>query len=152
MTKPTKVTLTFDNGASPIELPILSGSLGNDVIDIRSLSKHGVFTYDPGFMSTAACNSKITYIDGENGLLYYRGYPIEQLAEHCNFMEVSYLLLHGQLPNAEQTTSFTDTITENTMLHDQLNNIFRGFRPYAPPMAGMGGVVLAGEPGGGEEG
>jgi citrate synthase len=141
MTKPTKVTLTFDNGASPIELPILSGSLGNDVIDIRSLSKHGVFTYDPGFMSTAACNSKITYIDGENGLLYYRGYPIEQLAEHCNFMEVSYLLLHGQLPNAEQTTSFTDTITENTMLHDQLNNIFRGFRRDAHPMAVMVGVV-----------
>ncbi|MBA3696448.1 MAG: citrate (Si)-synthase, partial [Methylotenera sp.] len=123
--KPTKATLTFDNGAPPIELPMLSGTLGNDVIDIRSLGKHGIFTYDPGFMSTAACNSNITFIDGEEGLLYYRGYPIEQLAEHCNFMEVSYLLLHGELPNVEQTKQFTDTITENTMLHDQLTNVFR---------------------------
>jgi citrate synthase len=139
--KPTKATLTFDNGAEPIELPILSGSLGNDVIDIRNLGKHGVFTYDPGFMSTAACNSNITFIDGEKGLLYYRGYPIEQLAEHCNFMEVSYLLLHGELPNAEQTKQFTDTISGSTMLHDQLNNIFRGFRRDAHPMAVMVGVV-----------
>lgn len=139
--KPTKATLTFDNGAEPIELPMLSGTLGNDVIDIRNLGKHGVFTYDPGFMSTAACNSNITFIDGEKGLLYYRGYPIEQLAEHCNFMEVSYLLLHGELPNAEQTKQFTDTITENTMLHDQLTNVFRGFRRDAHPMAVMVGVV-----------
>lgn len=139
--KPTKATLTFDNGADPIELPILSGSLGNDVIDIRNLGKHGVFTYDPGFMSTAACNSNITFIDGEKGLLYYRGYPIEQLAEHCNFMEVSYLLLHGELPNAEQKQQFTDTISGSTMLHDQLNNIFRGFRRDAHPMAVMVGVV-----------
>lgn len=139
--KPTKATLTFDNGAEPIELPILSGTLGNDVIDIRNLGKHGVFTYDPGFMSTAACNSNITFIDGEKGLLYYRGYPIEQLAEHCNFMEVSYLLLHGELPNAEQTKQFTDTISGSTMLHDQLNNIFRGFRRDAHPMAVMVGVV-----------
>ncbi|MES1986425.1 MAG: citrate synthase [Pseudomonadota bacterium] len=141
MNKPTKATLTFDNGAAPIELPILSGSLGNDVIDIRSLGKHGVFTYDPGFLSTAACNSNITYIDGEEGLLYYRGYPIEQLAEHCNFMEVSYLLLHGELPNATQTKEFTDTISGSTMLHDQLSNIFRGFRRDAHPMAVMVGVV-----------
>ena len=141
MTKPTKATLTFDNGATPIELPILSGSLGNDVIDIRSLGKHGVFTYDPGFLSTAACNSNITFIDGEEGLLYYRGYPIEQLAEHCNFMEVSYLLLHGELPNATQTKQFTDTINGSTMLHDQLSNIFRGFRRDAHPMAVMVGVV-----------
>jgi citrate synthase len=139
--KPTKATLTFDNGAPPIELPMLSGTLGNDVIDIRNLGKHGVFTYDPGFMSTAACNSSITFIDGEKGLLYYRGYPIEQLAEHCNFMEVSYLLLNGELPNAEQTKQFTDTITENTMLHDQLTNVFRGFRRDAHPMAVMVGVV-----------
>jgi citrate synthase len=139
--KPTKATLTFDNGADPIELPMLSGTLGNDVIDIRNLGKHGVFTYDPGFMSTAACNSNITFIDGEKGLLYYRGYPIEQLAEHCNFMEVSYLLLHGDLPNAEQKQQFTDTISGSTMLHDQLNNIFRGFRRDAHPMAVMVGVV-----------
>jgi citrate synthase len=141
MTRPTKATLTFDNGAAPIDLPILSGSLGNDVIDIRSLGKHGIFTYDPGFLSTAACNSNITFIDGEKGLLYYRGYPIEQLAEHCNFMEVSYLLLHGELPNAQQTKQFTDTINGSTMLHDQLSNIFRGFRRDAHPMAVMVGVV-----------
>jgi citrate synthase len=101
-TKPTKATITFDNNTAPIELPILSGTLGNDVIDIRSLGQHGVFTYDPGFMATAACNSNITFIDGEKGLLYHRGYPIEQLAENCNFLEVSYLLLKGELPNAEQ--------------------------------------------------
>ena len=100
--KPTKATINFDNGATPIELPILSGSLGNDVIDIRSLSKHGVFTYDPGFMSTAACNSNITFIDGEKGLLYYRGYPIEELAENCDYLEVAYLLMHGELPKAEE--------------------------------------------------
>lgn len=141
MNKPTKATITFDNGAAPIELPILSGSLGNDVIDIRNLGKHGVFTYDPGFMSTAACNSNITFIDGEKGLLYYRGYPIEQLAEHCNFMEVSYLLLHGELPNPIEKQQFTDTISGSTMLHDQLSNIFRGFRRDAHPMAVMVGVV-----------
>lgn len=139
--KPTKATLTFDNGTKPIELPILSGTMGNDVIDIRNLGKHGVFTYDPGFMSTAACNSNITYIDGEKGLLYYRGYPIEVLAEHCNFMEVSYLLLHGELPNEAQKKTFTDTISNSAMLHDQLTNIFRGFRRDAHPMAVMVGVV-----------
>ncbi|MDP1659311.1 MAG: citrate synthase [Methylotenera sp.] len=139
--KPTKATITFDNGAAPIELPILSGSLGNDVIDIRNLSKNGIFTYDPGFMSTAACNSNITFIDGEKGLLYYRGYPIEQLAEHCDFMEVSHLLINGELPNATQKQEFTRTITSHTMLHDQLSNIFRGFRRDAHPMAVMVGVV-----------
>ena len=140
-TKPTKVTLTFDNGAPPIELPILTGSLGADVIDIRSLGKHGIYTYDPGFMSTASCNSNITFIDGEKGLLYYRGYPIEQLAEHCDFLEVSYLLTHGELPNAEQKALFTNTIGSHTMLHDQLNTVFRGFRRDAHPMAVMVGVV-----------
>lgn len=139
--KPTKATLSFDNGALPIELPILSGSLGNDVIDIRSLGKHGIFTYDPGFMSTAACNSNITFIDGEEGLLYYRGYPIEELAEHCDYLEVAYLLMHGELPNATQKQDFTNTISGSTMLHDQLNNIFRGFRRDAHPMAVMVGVV-----------
>ena len=140
-TKPTKATITFDNGAPPIELPVLSGSMGNDVIDIRNLGKHGVFTYDPGFMSTAACQSNITYIDGEKGLLYHRGYPIEQLAEHCNFLEVSYLLMHGELPNATQKAEFTSLISGHTMLHDQLNNVFRGFRRDAHPMAVMVGVV-----------
>lgn len=139
--KPTKATINFDNDAAPIELPILSGSLGNDVIDIRTLSKHGVFTYDPGFMSTAACNSNITFIDGEKGLLYYRGYPIEELAEHCDYLEVAYLLMHGELPKAEEKKQFVDTISGSTMLHDQLNNIFRGFRRDAHPMAVMVGVV-----------
>lgn len=139
--RPTKATITFNNGAAPIELPMLSGSLGNDVIDIRTLGKHGVFTYDPGFMSTAACNSNITFIDGEKGLLYYRGYPIEQLAEHCDFTEVSYLLINGELPNAVQKQEFIRTITSHTMLHDQLSNIFRGFRRDAHPMAVMVGVV-----------
>ena len=140
-TKPTKATITFDNGAPAIELPILSGTLGHDVIDIRSLGKHGVYTYDPGFMSTAACQSSITYIDGEQGLLQYRGYPIEQLAESCSYLEVSYLLMHGELPNAAQLDQFTKTITNHTMLHDQLSNVFRGFRRDAHPMAVMIGVV-----------
>lgn len=139
--KPTKATISFDNGATPIELPVLSGSLGKDVIDIRTLGKHDIFTYDPGFMSTAACNSNITFIDGEQGLLYYRGYPIEELAEHCDYLEVAYLLMHGELPNATQRLEFTDTISGSSMLHDQLNNIFRGFRRDAHPMAVMVGVV-----------
>ncbi len=141
MMKPTKVTLTFDNGLAPIDLPILSGNLGPDVIDIRSLAKHGIFTYDPGFLSTASCHSEITYIDGEEGLLYYRGYPIEQLAEHCDFLEVSYLLMYGELPNAAEKQQFTEKIMQHTMLHDQLNNIFRGFRRDAHPMAVMVGIV-----------
>ena len=120
---------------------MLSGTLGKDVIDIRTLGKEGVFTYDPGFMSTAACNSNITFIDGEKGLLYYRGYPIEQLAEHCNFLEVSYLLMHGELPNLQQKNEFTHLISGHTMLHDQLSNIFRGFRRDAHPMAVMIGIV-----------
>jgi len=140
-TKPTKATITFDNGTQPVELPILSGTLGNDVIDIRSLGKHGIFTYDPGFMATASCNSGITFIDGEKGLLYYRGYPIEQLAEHCDFLEVSYLLMHGDLPNATERAEFTQLIGSHTMLHDQLSNVFRGFRRDAHPMAVMIGVV-----------
>ncbi len=141
--KPTKVTLTFDNGADPIELPVVTGKLGNDVIDIRNLGKHGFFTYDPGFMSTASCNSAITYIDGENGLLYYRGYPIEQLAEHADFLEVAYLLINGELPSAEQKSDFDGTVRKHTMLHDQMSNFFRGFRRDAHPMAVMVGVVGA---------
>jgi len=140
-TKTNKATITFDNGAKPIELPVLAGTLGKDVIDIRTLNKHDIFTYDPGFMSTAACNSNITFIDGEKGLLYHRGYPIEQLAEQCSFLEVSYLLMHGELPNAQQKTEFTHLISTHTMLHDQLSNIFRGFRRDAHPMAVMIGVV-----------
>lgn len=120
---------------------MLTGNLGPDVIDIRDLGKHGVFTYDPGFLSTASCHSEITYIDGEEGLLYYRGYPIEQLADHCDFLEVSYLLMYGELPNAEEKKQFTDKIMQHTMVHDQLTNIFRGFRRDAHPMAVMVGIV-----------
>ncbi len=98
-------TLTLDDGRS-IELPILSGTLGSDVIDIHNLSKLGVFTYDPAFFVTASCTSKITFIDGDAGLLYYRGYPIEQLAEHSDFLEVCYLLLNGELSNAAQSAGF----------------------------------------------
>ncbi len=141
MKKPTKATLTLDDGSAPIELPILSGNLGADVIDIRNLGKHGIFTYDPGFLSTASCSSDITFIDGEAGLLYYRGYPIEQLAQNCDFLEVSYLLMYGELPNAEEKMQFTTKIMQHTMLHDQLTNVFRGFRRDAHPMAVMVGVV-----------
>ena len=141
--KPTKATLTFDNGTKPIELPVLSGNLGTDVLDISNLGKHGYFTYDPGFLSTASCSSGITYIDGDKGLLYYRGYPIEQLAEHCDFPEVAYLLINGELPNAEQKKWFSGTVHSHTMLHDQMNNVFRGFRRDAHPMAVMVSVVGA---------
>ena len=139
----TKATITFDNDSAAIELPVLKGSLGTDVIDIRSLGKHGYFTFDPGFMSTASCNSGITFIDGEQGLLYYRGYPIEQLAENCDFLEVSYLLLNGELPDLQQREEFVGTIRQHTMLHDQMSNVFRGFRRDAHPMAVMIAVVGA---------
>ena len=138
-----KAYLDLGNGQPPIELPIYSGSIGPDVVDIRSLGKYGVFTYDPGFMSTASCNSSITYIDGDAGILLYRGYPIEQLAEHADFMEVCYLLLNGELPNASQRENFDHTVRKVSMVHDQINNFFRGFRRDAHPMAVMVGVVGA---------
>ena len=135
-------TLTLDDGRS-VELPILSGTLGPDVIDIRALSKLGVFTFDPAFFSTSSCTSKITFIDGDAGLLYYRGYPIEQLAEKSDFLEVCYLLLNGELPTAEQKAEFNKNITQHTMVHDQLARFFNGFRRDAHPMAVMVGVVGA---------
>ncbi len=138
-----KAYLDLGNGQPPIELPVYSGSMGPDVVDIRSLGKHGVFTYDPGFMSTASCNSSITYIDGDAGILLYRGYPIEQLAEHADFMEVCYLLLNGELPTADQRHDFDLTLRKVSMVHDQINNFFRGFRRDAHPMALMVGVVGA---------
>jgi citrate synthase len=141
--KPTKVTITLDNDSTPIELPILKGNLGTDVIDIRNLGKHGIYTYDPGFMSTAACNSSITFIDGDKGHLYHRGYPIEQLAEHCDFLDVAYLLFNGELPNQSEKDKFNESINKHTMLHDQLANVFRGFRRDAHPMAVMVSVVGA---------
>lgn len=135
-------TLTLDDGRS-IELPIMSGTLGPDVIDIHNLAKLGVFTYDPAFFSTASCTSEITFIDGDAGLLYYRGYPIEQLAEKSDFLEVCYLLLEGQLPSAEQKADFVRKVTSHTMVHDQLAKFFSGFRRDAHPMAVMVGVVGA---------
>ncbi|MGB9092537.1 MAG: citrate synthase [Gallionella sp.] len=135
-------TLTLDDGRS-IELPILSGVLGPDVVDVRGISKLGVFTYDPSFSATASCTSSITFIDGEAGLLYYRGYPIEQLAEKSDFLEVCYLLKYGELPNAQQKTDFTHKVTMHTMVHDQLTRFYNGFRRDAHPMAVMVGVVGA---------
>ena len=131
-------------GFETVELPVLSGTLGNDVVDIRAFTKGtNMFTFDPGFVSTASCESKITFIDGEKGLRYYRGYPIEQLAEKSDYLEVCYLLIYGELPNAEQKKQFVDTVTKHTMVHEQLTWFFRGFRRDAHPMAMMVGVVGA---------
>jgi citrate synthase len=138
----SKATLTNSAGAS--DYPILSGSVGPDVVDIRKLyGNTGMFTYDPGFTSTASCESKITYIDGDKGVLLHRGYPIEQLAEKSNFMEVAYLLLNGELPNKGEYDNFVHTITRHTMVHEQLAMFYRGFRRDAHPMAVMCGVVGA---------
>jgi citrate synthase len=135
-------TLTLDDGRS-IELPIMQGTLGPDVIDIHNLSKLGIFTYDPAFFSTASCTSEITFIDGDAGLLYYRGYPIEQLAKQSSFLEVCYLLMEGELPDATQKADFVRKVTSHTMVHDQMAKFFNGFRRDAHPMAVMVGVVGA---------
>jgi len=143
MTTERKATLTIE-GQAPVEFTIMSPTHGNDCIDIRTLgAKTGLFTYDSGFMSTASCKSTITFIDGEKGELLYRGYPIEQLAENCNFLEVAYLLKHGELPNATQKTQFENTIKKHTMVHEQMVKFFQGFRRDAHPMAVMVGVVGA---------
>ena len=135
-------TLTFDD--KTLELPIHSPTEGPDVIDIRKLySQGGVFTYDPGFTSTAACDSAITYIDGDAGVLLHRGYPIDQLTEKSHYLEVCYLLLYGELPSANQQEDFENRVTRHTMLHEQMMNFFRGFRRDAHPMAIMTGVVGA---------
>ena len=136
-----KATLTIDKKS--IEFDILSGTLGYDVIDINALSKQGYFTYDPGFLSTAACESKITYIDGDKGILLYRGYPIDQLANHSSFLEVCYLLLNGELPTKQQFNDFSKEIAHHTLIHHQIRNFFNGFRRDAHPMAVMVGVVGA---------
>src|SRR5258708_26043679 len=123
-----KATLTLPGGKT-LDFPVMSGTIGPDVVDIRTLyGKSGLFTYDPGFLSTASCNSSITYIDGDAGVLLYRGYPIEQLAQNCDFLETCYLLLNGELPDTKQKTAFDDTVTRHTMVHDQLNRFFTGFR------------------------
>jgi citrate synthase len=139
-----KATLSFSDGSPSLEFPIYKGSIGPDVIDIRKLyGSSGKFTYDPGFMSTAACNSSITYIDGDKGELLYRGYPIEQLAVNCDFLETCYLLLNGELPNATDKNKFVDTVTRHTMVHEQMQFFFRGFRRDAHPMSVLVGTVGA---------
>ncbi len=137
-----KATLTIP-GQESVELPIYSGTVGPDVIDVGALTSKGMFTYDPGFVSTAACESKITFIDGNKGVLLHRGYPIDQLATEAEYLEVCYLLMYGELPNKEQKEEFYDTIRYHTMVHDQINNLFSGFRRDAHPMAIMCGVVGA---------
>ena len=139
-----KATLSFSNGSPNIEMPVYQGSIGPDVIDIRKLyGQTGMFTYDPGFLSTASCQSGITYIDGDKGELLYRGYPIEQLATQCDYLETCYLLLKGELPNATQKHDFTKLVTNHTMVNEQMQFFLRGFRRDAHPMAVMTGLVGA---------
>ncbi len=139
-----KATLSFSNGSPSVDLPVYQGSIGPDVIDIRKLyAQTGMFTYDPGFLSTAATQSAITYIDGDKGELLYRGYPIEQLAENCDFLETCHLLLYGDLPNVAQKTDFTSRVTNHTMVNEQMQFFLRGFRRDAHPMAVLTGLVGA---------
>lgn len=137
-----KATLSFSNGAPSVEMPVYTGNIGPDVIDIRKLyPQTGMFTYDPGFLSTAACQSAITYIDGDKGELLYRGYPIEQLAEKCDYLDTCYLLLNGELPSAEQRSAFHKLVTNHTMVNEQMQFFLRGFRRDAHPMAILTGLV-----------
>ena len=140
----TTATLSFSNGSPSIDLPVYQGSVGPEVVDIRKLyAQTGMFTYDPGFMSTASCQSSITYIDGDKGELLYRGYPIEQLATNCDFLETCHLLLYGELPNADQKQDFVGRVTNHTMVNEQMQFFLRGFRRDAHPMAIMTGLVGA---------
>src|SRR4030095_6611444 len=137
-------TLSFSDGSPNVTLPVLEGTIGPDVIDIRTLyGKTGKFTYDPGFMSPAACNSTITYIDGDQGELLYRGYPIEELAVKCDYLEVCHLLLYGDLPDGAQMEDFVNRVTKHTMVNEQMQFFMRGFRRDAHPMAVMTGLVGA---------
>ena len=139
-----KATLSFSNGSPNVELPVYQGNIGPDVIDIRKLyAQTGMFTYDPGFLSTASCQSAITYIDGDKGELLYRGYPIEQLAAHCDYLDTCYLLLNGELPNRQQSSEFHTRILSHTMVHEQMQFFLRGFRRDAHPMAVLTGLVGA---------
>lgn len=137
-----KATLTID-GMDPIELPVYSGTKGPDVVDVKGLVQKGLFTYDPGFVSTASCESEITYIDGDKGILLHRGYPIEELAENADYLDTCYLLLHGELPDAKQSANFKHVIMHHTMLHEQIHSFFHGFRRDSHPMAIMVAVVGA---------
>ncbi len=138
-----KAQLSVDGLSQPLELPVYPGTIGPDVVDVRDLTSKGIFTFDPGFMSTASCESKITYIDGDEGVLLYRGYPIEQLAEKSDFLECCYLLLNGELPDSKQKQEFVTSIRYHTMVHEQLGHIFNGFPRHAHPMSIMIGVVGA---------
>jgi citrate synthase len=139
-----KAKLSFSDGTPDIDLPIYQGTVGPDVIDIRKLyGQTGKFTYDPGFLSTASCSSKITFIDGDKGELLYRGYPIQDLAGNCDFLEVCYLLLNGHLPNEKENAEFQDIIMHHTMVHEQMQFFLRGFRRDAHPMAVLTGLVGA---------
>ncbi|MEY4523937.1 MAG: type citrate synthase [Pseudomonadota bacterium] len=139
-----KAKLSFSDGTPDIDLPIYKGTVGPDVIDIRKLyGQTGKFTYDSGFLSTASCNSKITYIDGDKGELLYRGYPIEDLAHNCDFLEVCYLLINGELPNATEKKDFEDMVMHHTMVHEQMQFFLRGFRRDAHPMSVLTGLVGA---------
>ena len=139
-----KATLSFSNGSPSVELPVYQGSIGPDVIDIRKLyAQTGMFTYDPGFLSTASCQSAITYIDGDKGELLYRGYPIEQLATKCDYLDTCYLLLKGELPDEGQRTDFHKRVINHTMVNEQMQFFLRGFRRDAHPMAVLTGLVGA---------
>ncbi|MET3602276.1 citrate synthase [Sphaerotilus sulfidivorans] len=137
-----KATLSFSDGSASMDLPIYKGTIGPDVLDIRKLyAQTGKFTYDPGFLSTASCNSTITYIDGDKGELLYRGYPIEQLAVSCDYLDTCYLLLYGDLPNEAQRKDFHARVTNHTMVNEQMQFFLRGFRRDAHPMAVLTGLV-----------
>jgi len=139
-----KATLSFSNGSPSVEMPVYQGAIGPDVIDIRKLyAQTGMFTYDPGFLSTASCQSAITYIDGDKGELLYRGYPIEQLATQCDYLDTCYLLLKGDLPNATQRSDFHKLVLDHTMVNEQMQFFLRGFRRDAHPMAVLTGLVGA---------
>lgn len=139
-----KATLSFSNGNPAVELPVYAGSIGPEVVDIRKLyAQTGMFTYDPGFLSTAACQSAITFINGDEGKLLYRGYPIEQLAENCNFLDVCYLLLKGELPADGEKENFRTLVMSHTMVHEQMQIFLRGFRRDAHPMAVLTGLIGA---------
>ncbi len=139
-----KATLSFSNGSPSVDLPVYGGNIGPDVIDIRKLyAQTGMFTYDPGFLSTASCQSAITYIDGDKGELLYRGYPIEQLATHCDYLDTCFLLLNGELPNEQERTDFHKLVTNHTMVNEQMQFFLRGFRRDAHPMAVLTGLVGA---------
>jgi len=144
MSTDQKATMTFTDGTAPVEFPVYKGTIGPDVVDIRKLyGATGKFTFDPGFMSTAACESKITYIDGDKGELLYRGYPIEQIAEQCDYLETCYLLLNGDLPTVNERKDFELRVLRHTMIHEQMTRFFQGFRRDAHPMAILVGCVGA---------